>query len=107
MTATNRATAGAHGEGRGNGRAMAAPPRPHGRGLDLVPRRTVLGDSAEIGFRLAPGDHALVSAGDAIVAGTTIAQRLRDPRLVELSGTATDEGARPGDRWSSAGRPPA
>jgi hypothetical protein len=81
--------------------AAAAPPRPHGRGLDLVPRRALLGETAEVGFRLAPGDRPLVAAGDTVVAGTTIAERLRDPRLVELPGSSGPDGpGRPGERWT-------
>lgn len=93
MTATARAG--------GNG----ATSRPHGRGLDLVARRSLLSDVAEVGFRLAPGDRPLVAAGDAIVAGTTIAERVRDPHLVDVPAAAADPDARSGDRWSSVGRP--
>src|SRR6185436_9384414 len=78
-----------------------------GRGLDLVAQRPVLGSSIEMGFRLAPGDRALVTQGDTVVAGTTIAERLRDPRLVELGDGATGEDARPGDRWTSIAHPTA
>jgi hypothetical protein len=83
-----------------------ADPRPHGRGLDLVSGRTVLRDAIEIGFRLGPGDRILVRSGDAIVAGTTIAERLRDPRLAELPSGSTDETARPGSAWSGPGQAP-
>ena len=83
----------------------AAPSRPHGRGLDLVAPRALLSGSVEVSFRLAPGDRPLVGSGDAIVPGTTIAERLRDPRLVELSAGATTDDAKPGDRWTSTGQP--
>ncbi len=79
-------------------------PRPHGRGLDLVTGRTLLRDAIEIAFRLGPGDRILVRTGDAIVAGTTIAERLRDPRLAELPSGSTDELARPGSAWSGTGQ---
>jgi hypothetical protein len=75
------------------------------RGLDLVGSRPLLGGPIEVLFALRPGDRSLVTAGDAIVAGTTVAERLRDPRLVELGPTATADGARPGDRWMTAGQP--
>ena len=48
------------------------------RGLDLVACRPILAGPTEVSVALAPGDRALVAAGDAIVAGTTIAERLRD-----------------------------
>jgi hypothetical protein len=73
------------------------------RGLDLVARRPILAGPIEVLFPLTPGDRALVVAGDAIVAGTTIAERLRDARIVELAASATSEGARAGDRWMTAG----
>jgi hypothetical protein len=78
---------------------------PESRGLALVGRRTLLGGPIEVTFPLGPGDRALVAPGDAIVAGTTIAERLRDPRVIELAPIATDEGARAGDRWTMAGHP--
>ncbi|HEX2753873.1 MAG TPA: hypothetical protein VHM48_00325 [Candidatus Limnocylindrales bacterium] len=74
------------------------------RGLDLVACRPVLVGPTEILFRLAPGDRALVAPGDAIVAGTAIAERLRDARAVELAPSATSDGARAGDRWMTAGQ---
>lgn len=72
------------------------------RGLDLVACRPLLAGPTEILFPLAPGDRALVAPGDAIVAGTAVAARLRDPRLVELPSSATDEGVRAGARWTTA-----
>jgi hypothetical protein len=78
--------------------------RPHGRGLDLVTRRALLGDAIEVGFRLGPGDRPLVQVGDAIVAGTTIADRLRDSHLVELPSDATEGDVHPGARWTAAGQ---
>src|SRR4051794_28697938 len=80
----------------------AFPERPHGRGLDLVAPRPLLGGPVEVIFRLSPGDRPLVSVGDAITPGTPVAERLRDARLVDLPASATDDGARPGDRWSAA-----
>jgi hypothetical protein len=74
-------------------------------GLDLIHSRAVLEGPIEVGFRLAAGDRALVAAGDAIVAGTTIAERLRDPRVVELAATRTDDTAKAGDRLVTAAQP--
>jgi hypothetical protein len=75
------------------------------RGLDLVACRPLLAGPIEVLFPLAPGDRPLVTAGDAIVPGTTIAERLRDARPVELAATATDDGARPGHRWTPRAQP--
>lgn len=74
------------------------------RGLDLVARRPVVAGPTEILFRLAPGDRALVDPGDAIIAGAPIAERFRDTRSFEIAASAAGEGARPGDRWSTAGQ---
>ena len=81
---------------------VIAPP-----GIDLVGRRPLLGEAPEILFRLAPGDRPLVAAGEAIVAGTTIAERLRDAAVVHLGPGATADDARPGDRWATTDRPAA
>jgi hypothetical protein len=103
-------------------KAAAAGPVPDARGLDLVGVRPLLGGPIEVLFPLRPGDRSLVTAGDAIVAGTTVAERLRDPRLVQLPATATAPSApgtalgsgtatvpatatRTGDRWSATGQP--
>lgn len=75
------------------------------RGLDLVGVRPILGGPIEVTFPLRPGDRPLVVAGDAIVAGTTVAERLRDPRLVQLGAAATAEGVRAGERWMTTGQP--
>ena len=83
-----------------------AAPRPHGRGLDLVAQRPIVGSPIEVGFRLAPGDRPLVSAGEAIIPGTTIAERLRDARLVPLAAAAVQGEVRPGDRWTAPPQAP-
>lgn len=71
--------------------------------LGLVERRTLLSGSVEVRFPLAPGDRCLVTVGDVIVAGTTIAERLRDAHVVAVPSTATAVDARPGERWTDAG----
>jgi hypothetical protein len=78
---------------------------PEAAGLELVHERAVLDGPIEVNFRLAPGDRPLVAAGDAIVAGAPIAERLRDPRVVELAAGAADDHARAGDRWSTPAQP--
>ncbi len=89
-----------------NGSAEAAAAlRPHGRGLDLVARRPVLGRPVAIGFPLAPGDRPLVAPGDVVVAGASIADRVRDARIAEVpSGLPGDE-LKIGDRWVTADTP--
>ena len=67
-------------------------PRPPARGR---PRSTSV-------FGLAPGDRPLVAAGESVVVGAPIAERLRDPRLEEVHVPETLE-PHPGSRWS--GRP--
>jgi hypothetical protein len=99
MTTTTRPT---EGETTATGGPGAVPGEL--RGIDLVGRRPLLAGPIEVLFPLAPGDRPLVAAGDAIVAGTAVAERLRDSRMVELATAATDDGARPGDRWATAGQ---
>lgn len=74
------------------------------RGLELVARRPVLAGPTEILFPLSPGDRALVNAGDAITAGTPIAERLRDARSIAIEASGPGDAARPGDRWATAGQ---
>jgi hypothetical protein len=71
-------------------------------GIELVSRRSVVDGPTEVRFRLRPGDRPLVGAGDTIVPGTRLLDRLRDARLGEVSATAVDATARPGDRWTSS-----
>jgi hypothetical protein len=77
-------------------------------GLELIGRRRILREAPEVLFRLSPGDRPLVTAGDTVLAGTTIAERLRDAAAAELPADAVVDGARPGERWTKgAGRGPA
>jgi hypothetical protein len=83
----------------GNGRGASDARLP---GLELVGCRPLLAGPTEILFPLGPGDTALVKAGDVIVPGTAISERLRDTRAVDLdAGTAAD--GRAGDRWAATG----
>ena len=63
----------------------------------LVPARRLVVAPVDAVFALAPGDRPLVSAGDSVVVGAPIAERLRDPRLEELD--PPEVAPRPGDRW--------
>lgn len=67
--------------------------------LALVPTRRLVTAPVDVTFALAPGDRTLVTAGDSVVVGAPIAERLRDPRLTEVIIPDTAE-ARPGARWA-------
>jgi hypothetical protein len=65
--------------------------------LGLVPVRPLVTGPADIVLHLAPGDRPLVAAGESVVAGTPVAERVRDPRLIDLAlpeATAAQPGAR-------------
>ncbi|HYM82908.1 MAG TPA: hypothetical protein VEY67_02000 [Candidatus Dormibacteraeota bacterium] len=81
---------------------LEQPPEPVPPGLELVPVRRYLVGPLAAWFELAAGDRPLVAPGEAVIAGTPIAERLRDPRLAELP-TRDDDHRRPGDRLSDAG----
>ena len=64
----------------------------------LVPARRLVIAPVDVRFGLLPGDRPLVSAGDSVVVGAPIAERLRDSRLDELE-VVTLADPRPGGRW--------
>ena len=66
--------------------------------VGLVPARRLVVAPVDAHFALAPGDQPLVAAGDSVVVGAPIAERLRDPRLEELS-APNDVEPEPGTRW--------
>jgi hypothetical protein len=83
--------------------------------LGLVSARRLIDPPPEITFGLAPGDRALVAAGETVVAGAPIAERVRDPMLIDKIVPASAD-PRPGariaegellfvwrDRWRVAG----
>ena len=49
--------------------------------LGLVSARRLIGGPAEVTFSMAPGDRALVAAGETVVAGAPIVERIRDAEL--------------------------
>jgi hypothetical protein len=65
--------------------------------LGLVTSRRLLDGATDVRFRLLPGDRALVGPGESVVPGAPIAERLRDPRLLEIAVPAGAE-ASPGGR---------
>lgn len=70
-----------------------------GSDVQLVPSRPLVASPVDVVFGLAPGDRPLVAAGDSVVVGAPIAERLRDPTIEEAHVPATPE-PQPGGRWS-------
>ena len=58
---------------------------PEATDLGFVSARRLVDGAIDVIFRLAPGDRPLVEAGESVVAGTPIADRLRDARLSDVS----------------------
>jgi hypothetical protein len=69
----------------------------------LVSARRLISAPVDAVFALAPGDRPLVSAGDSVVLGAPIAERLRDPRLDEMEVPASAK-PHPGGRWAGLPR---
>jgi hypothetical protein len=67
--------------------------------LRLVPARPLVVSPIEVVFRLSPGDRPLVAAGDSVVVGAPIAERLRVATLEEVGNAQA--GSAPGDRWTA------
>ena len=70
--------------------------------LGLVPVRRLVESPVDAVFALAPGDRPLVEAGESVVVGAPIAERLRDARLEEVSIQSSSDPT-PGARWSRDG----
>ncbi len=69
-------------------------------GFELVAARTLLSGPVVAQIDLAPGDRALVGQGETVVAGTPIAERLRDAVLADVPVLPGEDPRRPGDRLS-------
>ncbi len=67
--------------------------------LGVVALRRLVHEPVDVRFALSPGDAVLVSAGQSIGAGTPIAERIRDPRIVEVAAAGSGAHA-PGDRFA-------
>lgn len=94
------------GDGPGRERSVTAesPTVPGSTGsaaadVRLVPARTLVTAPVDVVFRLAPGDRPLVTAGESVVVGAPIAERLRDAGLEEIHVPPTAS-PRPGTRWA-------
>ncbi|MFL5679445.1 MAG: hypothetical protein ACJ77B_02450 [Chloroflexota bacterium] len=68
-------------------------------GLELVAVRPLVERQVDAWLPLAPGDRPLVATGDAVIAGTPLADRLRDTHVADA---AAGQGLRPGSRWTAA-----
>jgi hypothetical protein len=58
-----------------------AEPRPD---LRVVRLRRLIEGPLDVAIPLAPGDRALVAAGESVVPGAPIVERIRDPRLIDV-----------------------
>jgi hypothetical protein len=65
--------------------------------LGLVRLRRLVDGPIDVTLPLAPGDRALVAAGESIVAGTPVIEKVRDPQLTEVLVPETAE-PHPGGR---------
>ncbi len=83
------------GRGRSTSNGAVAP------GIELVVARPLISGPVVAQIELAPGDRALVAAGEAVVAGTPLAERLRDAVLADAPVLPGDDPRRPGDRLAS------
>jgi len=81
--------------GRGVTRALSGEPVPPG--YELVPARRLVEPAIDVWFPLRPGDRPRVASGDTVTPGSSVADRVRDPRLAEMP---LRFGGRPGERWS-------
>jgi hypothetical protein len=70
----------------------------------LVGARPLVAEPVDVVFRLAPGDRPLVAAGDSVVVGAPIAERVQDRSLEEIfvppTGEPIPREPKPGERWS-------
>ena len=54
--------------------------------LELIPARALLVPRPRVRLELQPGDRVSAVVGDAVRVGEVLAERIRDPRLIEVSG---------------------
>lgn len=83
-------------------RAAAATATGIAPGLELVPSRSLVIGPIDAFFPLRPGDRAFVAAGQAVVRGGPLAERLREPRTAVVPGPAAGDAAQPGDPWTAS-----
>ncbi len=75
-------------------------------GLALVPARRLLVERPRVVVPLLPGDRVVATMGSRVVAGDLLAERVRDPRLVEGAEGDADPGSSHPGTWipAQAGR---
>jgi hypothetical protein len=89
-----------------DGAAALSPIAPRAAGdIRLVPARPLIIAPVDVVFRLAPGDRPLVAAGDSVVVGAPITERVRDPGLEDVFVPPTSKPF-PGARWARPGGGP-
>jgi hypothetical protein len=71
-------------------------------GLALVPIRRLLVTQPQVRVPLLPGDRIVASAGAAVAAGDLLAERVRDPRLVEIGEAERDATTTHPGAWLAA-----
>lgn len=67
-------------------------------GIELVALRPLLETPIDVRLAVAPGDRILVAAGEPVVPGSPLVERLRDAHLEEIVGPVSD--GQPGGRWT-------
>lgn len=73
-------------------------------GIELVRARPILVGPVEATFALHPGDRPLVAAGEAVVRGAPLADRVRDPRTDVVGGLGQPGDSQPGAFMAPAPR---
>ncbi|MFZ5854135.1 MAG: hypothetical protein ACOYXS_06495 [Chloroflexota bacterium] len=81
-------------------RGVAAP----APGLELVAPRTLVLGTPVAWLALTPGDRPLVAAGESVLAGAPLAERVRRGRVAAVPAGAVGPSATPGDWWLDSGR---
>lgn len=67
-------------------------------GIELVPARRLVEPTVDAWLPLRPGDRPRVTAGQSVVPGMPLADRVRDVRLLDVPARP---GGQPGERWSA------
>jgi hypothetical protein len=71
-------------------------------GLDLLAERRLVLERPRIRIPLLPGDRVVATAGSEVETGNLLAERVRDPRLVEVAAGDRDEAGEAGTWFAAA-----